>query len=112
MPVGSSVDAVGPRPRGPPSPCADDDLDADSRLTIAVSGLPGEIVAGSGWHPFALTASNHSDRPPGQVQWLALVDDESMSENEDEREREGLAEHLRAAGVPVPQARQPRRRPR
>ncbi|WP_026252035.1 LAETG motif-containing sortase-dependent surface protein [Streptomyces sp. PsTaAH-124] len=69
-------------PSAEPTPCTDDDVDADSQLTIAVSGLPGKIVAGSGWHPFKLTASNHSDRPLGQVQWLALVDNESMSENE------------------------------
>ncbi|MFH8219986.1 LAETG motif-containing sortase-dependent surface protein [Streptomyces sp. NPDC018057] len=69
-------------PSAEPTPCTDDDVDADSLLTIAVSGLPGKIVAGSGWHAFELTASNHSDRPLGQVQWLALVDNESMSENE------------------------------
>ncbi|MYR62933.1 LPXTG cell wall anchor domain-containing protein [Streptomyces sp. SID625] len=79
----SSASPSGPtEPSAEPTPCTDDDVDPDSLLTIAVSGLPGKIVAGSGWHAFKLTAANHSDRPLGQVQWLALVDNESMSENE------------------------------
>ncbi|MFF8591323.1 LAETG motif-containing sortase-dependent surface protein [Streptomyces sp. NPDC015220] len=59
-----------------------DEVDPDSQLTIAVSGLPGKIVAGSGWHPFKLTAANHGNQSLGQVQWLAIIDNDSMSENE------------------------------
>ncbi|MEU6479591.1 LAETG motif-containing sortase-dependent surface protein [Streptomyces sp. NPDC047017] len=57
-------------------------VDPDSQLTISVSGLPGRIVAGSGWHNFKLTAANHSDRSLGQVHWLALIDDESSDEED------------------------------
>ncbi|MEU5089552.1 LPXTG cell wall anchor domain-containing protein [Streptomyces sp. NPDC021356] len=81
----ASVSASASRPAEPseePSPCTTDDVDSDSQLTIAVSGLPGKIVAGSGWHTFKLTAANHGDRSLGQVQWLALIDNDSMSENE------------------------------
>ncbi|MEU7060035.1 LPXTG cell wall anchor domain-containing protein [Streptomyces sp. NPDC046197] len=49
---------------------------------MTVSGLPGKIVAGSGWHTFKLTAANHSDQSLGQVRWLAVIDNDSMSENE------------------------------
>ncbi|MEU6403516.1 hypothetical protein [Streptomyces sp. NPDC046985] len=49
---------------------------------MAVSGLPGKIVAGSGWHPFKLTAANHGDQSLGQVEWLALVDNDAMSDDE------------------------------
>lgn len=69
-------------PSDEPTPCTEDDVDPDSQLTISVSGLPGKIVAGSGWHAFKLTAANHSDSPLGMVQWLALIDNDSMSENE------------------------------
>ncbi|WP_405880253.1 LPXTG cell wall anchor domain-containing protein [Streptomyces sp. NBC_01136] len=67
-----------------PSPCPVDGngVDPDSQLSLAVSGLPGKIVAGSGWHNFSLTASNHSDKDLGQVQWLATVDNYSDSDNE------------------------------
>ncbi|MEV7126649.1 LPXTG cell wall anchor domain-containing protein [Streptomyces sp. NPDC093260] len=69
-------------PTAEPTPCTDADVDPDSQLTISVSGLPGKIVAGSGWHPFKLTAANHGDRALGQVQWLALVDNDSLSDDE------------------------------
>ncbi|MEV8064601.1 LPXTG cell wall anchor domain-containing protein [Streptomyces sp. NPDC085995] len=71
-------------PTAEPTPCTDADVDPDSQLTVSVSGLPGKIVAGSGWHPFKLTAANHSDRALGQVQWLALVDNDSLSDDESE----------------------------
>ncbi|MCX4589842.1 LPXTG cell wall anchor domain-containing protein [Streptomyces sp. NBC_01549] len=57
-------------------------MDPTSQLSLAVSGLPGKIVAGSGWHNFTLTAANHSDQSLGQVQWLATVDNYADSDNE------------------------------
>jgi LPXTG-motif cell wall-anchored protein len=57
-------------------------VDPDSQLSISVSGLPGKIVAGSGWHNFTMTAANHSDKSLGTVQWLATVDNYSMSDDE------------------------------
>jgi LPXTG-motif cell wall-anchored protein len=69
-------------PTGTPTPCSDDLNDPDSQLSIDVSGLPGKIVAGSGWHTFKLTAANHSDQSLGKVQWLAIIDNDSASDNE------------------------------
>ncbi|MFJ3333722.1 hypothetical protein [Streptomyces sp. NPDC086766] len=69
-------------PTADPTPCTDGLEDPDSQLSLAVSGLPGKIVAGSGWHNFTLTAANHSSQALGQVQWLAVVDNDSMSDNE------------------------------
>ncbi|MBA4861454.1 LPXTG cell wall anchor domain-containing protein [Streptomyces sp. PSKA54] len=63
-------------------PVDEDGVDVDSQLDLAVSGLPGKIVAGSGWHAFTLTASNKSDKALGTVQWLAAVDNFSESDNE------------------------------
>jgi hypothetical protein len=57
-------------------------VDPDSQLSIDVSGLPGKIVAGSGWHTFTMTAANHSDQSLGTVQWLATVDNDTASDNE------------------------------
>ncbi|MEV6756040.1 LAETG motif-containing sortase-dependent surface protein [Streptomyces sp. NPDC051214] len=70
-------------PTEEPTDCpVDEDGDADSKLEIGLSGLPGKIVAGSGWHQFKLTASNPSDQDLGEVQWLAMVDNYTESENE------------------------------
>ncbi|MER5179568.1 LAETG motif-containing sortase-dependent surface protein [Streptomyces sp. NPDC002896] len=63
-------------------PVDEDGVDVDSQLDLSVSGLPGKIVAGSGWHNFTLTASNKSDKALGTVQWLAAVDNYSDSDNE------------------------------
>lgn len=70
-------------------PVDEDGEDAESKLEIGLSGLPGKIVAGSGWHQFKLTASNPSDEDLGEVQWLAAVD--QYTENEDEKD--WLANH-------------------
>ncbi|MFF4837163.1 LPXTG cell wall anchor domain-containing protein [Streptomyces sp. NPDC001315] len=75
-------------PSGEPSewpedcPVDEDGVDADSQLTLSVDGLPGKIVAGSGWHNFKLTAANHSDTSLGTVQWYALIDNDALSDDE------------------------------
>jgi hypothetical protein len=72
-------------PSEDPSECPvdEDGVDVDSQLSLDVTGLPGKIVAGSGWHTFELRAANHSDKALGTVQWLAAVDNDSMSDDED-----------------------------
>ncbi|MEU3506844.1 LAETG motif-containing sortase-dependent surface protein [Streptomyces longwoodensis] len=72
-------------PSEDPSECPvdEDGVDVDSQLSLDVTGLPGKIVAGSGWHTFELRAANHSDEALGTVQWLAAVDNDSMSDDED-----------------------------
>jgi LPXTG-motif cell wall-anchored protein len=74
-------------PTDEPSDCPVDDNgdDIGSALTLGVSGLPGKIVAGSGWHNFTLTAANHSDQSLGTVQWFVLVDNDSLSTDEKDR---------------------------
>ncbi|MFJ4689838.1 LAETG motif-containing sortase-dependent surface protein [Streptomyces sp. NPDC088766] len=84
----SSSASASSSPGGEPSefpddcPVDEDGVDVDSQLELSVSGLPGKIVAGSGWHTFKLTAANHSDEALGTVQWLAAIDNESMSDDE------------------------------
>ncbi|MGW3015021.1 LAETG motif-containing sortase-dependent surface protein [Streptomyces longwoodensis] len=72
-------------PSEDPSECPvdEDGVDVDSQLSLDVTGLPGKIVAGSGWHTFKLRAANHGDKALGTVQWLAAVDNDSMSDDED-----------------------------
>lgn len=80
----SASPSTSAEPTAEPSDCPVDDnmVDTESQLSISVSGLPGKIVAGSGWHDFTMTAANHSDKSLGTVQWLAVIDNDSMSDNE------------------------------
>ncbi|MFF9057454.1 LAETG motif-containing sortase-dependent surface protein [Streptomyces sp. NPDC101213] len=80
----SASSSPGEEPSEFPDDCPvdEDGVDVDSQLELSVSGLPGRIVAGSGWHTFKLTAANHSDEALGTVQWLAAIDNDSMSDDE------------------------------
>ncbi|MGW6056610.1 LPXTG cell wall anchor domain-containing protein [Streptomyces sp. NPDC055189] len=71
-------------PSEEPTECAvdEDGNDVDSKLELGISGLPGKIVAGSGWHQFKLTAANPTDEDLGEVQWLAAVNNFTDSEKE------------------------------
>ncbi|MFI1166271.1 N-acetylmuramoyl-L-alanine amidase [Streptomyces sp. NPDC020801] len=58
-----------------PTDClADSKLEPASVLRLTVSGLLGEIVAGSGWHTLTFTVANPSDNALGRVQWATVVD--------------------------------------
>ncbi|MET9546751.1 LAETG motif-containing sortase-dependent surface protein [Streptomyces sp. NPDC006627] len=65
-----------------PAPCkveGGDVQDPDSVLEIELSGLPEKIVAGSGWHPFELSATNPTDEPLGEVEWTMFVNGRSKT---------------------------------
>ncbi|MGW1727128.1 LAETG motif-containing sortase-dependent surface protein [Streptomyces sp. NPDC002306] len=73
-PSSSSTPSDEPSDEPDECPTDEDGIDVDSQLSIDVSGLPGKIVAGSGWHTFQLTAANHSDKSLGTVHWAAAID--------------------------------------
>ncbi|MCX2927242.1 hypothetical protein [Streptomyces sp. NEAU-W12] len=52
-------------PKPEPSMCEDTKVDVD------ISGLPGKIVAGSGWHEFSLDVVNNSDSTLENLDYLA-----------------------------------------
>ncbi|MFC3346865.1 LAETG motif-containing sortase-dependent surface protein [Streptomyces echinoruber] len=81
-PSGTPSESAEPTEEPSDCPVDEDGVDPESALSLEVSGLPGKIVAGSGWHNFTLTAANHSDKALGDVQWLAIVDNYSESDNE------------------------------
>ncbi|MFF1417251.1 LPXTG cell wall anchor domain-containing protein [Streptomyces sp. NPDC058280] len=60
-------------------PTDDDGNDLNSALELGITGLPGKIVAGSGWHSFSLRATNTSDKALGTVEWALFVDNFSES---------------------------------
>ncbi|MFF2844980.1 LAETG motif-containing sortase-dependent surface protein [Streptomyces sp. NPDC058001] len=60
----SSTATTSPEPTGKPtepSGWCEDDENYKHPLKVGLSGLPGKIVAGSGWHPFTLSVKNSSD---------------------------------------------------
>ncbi|WP_030562217.1 hypothetical protein [Streptomyces aureocirculatus] len=75
----------GGKPTAEPTECPSDPKtgeDAESKLELRLTGLPGKITAGGGWHEFKLTAANPSDEELGDVEWLVAADNFSESEKE------------------------------
>ncbi|MEU1016656.1 LAETG motif-containing sortase-dependent surface protein [Streptomyces sp. NPDC005898] len=58
-------------------PVDEDGVDRDSELELELSGVPGKITPGSGWHPFELSVTNPTDEPLGEVKWITSVDNET-----------------------------------
>ncbi|MEV0120924.1 LAETG motif-containing sortase-dependent surface protein [Streptomyces sp. NPDC050703] len=83
-PTGKPTPTATDEPTDEPTDCPvdDDGVDVDSDLKIELTGLPGKIVAGSGWHEFQLTAANPTDKTLGEVNWIAAVDNFSDSDSE------------------------------
>ncbi|WP_320779203.1 LPXTG cell wall anchor domain-containing protein [Streptomyces sp. CRN 30] len=52
-------------PEPGPTECADGTAD------VIISGLPGKIAAGSGWHEFTLTVANNTDATMKNLDYLA-----------------------------------------
>ncbi|MFF5482595.1 LAETG motif-containing sortase-dependent surface protein [Streptomyces sp. NPDC012935] len=43
----------------------------DSKVDVSITGLPGKISAGSGWHKFSLNVLNNSDSTLGDLDFFA-----------------------------------------
>ncbi|MFI9775866.1 LAETG motif-containing sortase-dependent surface protein [Streptomyces sp. NPDC051956] len=65
-PSGTPSDSTSPSPSATPTEeptlptgiCEVDNEDYQSKLSVSLSGLPGKIAAGSGWHGFTLNVKN------------------------------------------------------
>ncbi|MFJ5998226.1 LAETG motif-containing sortase-dependent surface protein [Streptomyces sp. NPDC092370] len=53
------------------SPDPEPSLCADTKVDVGISGLPGKIAAGSGWHKFSLNVSNNSDSTLNDLDFFA-----------------------------------------
>lgn len=67
-PTGTPTD----EPSNEPSLCADQP-GYQEKVTTTLTGLPGKIVAGSGWHNLTLTTTNESDKDASEVMFYAGV---------------------------------------
>ncbi|MGN3957001.1 hypothetical protein ACGV4K_18090 [Streptomyces sp. WAC8370] len=60
--VSASPSASASAPASGPAECSEEDVTFDDDLHTGLSGLPSEIVAGSGFHGFKLTVDNKGDK--------------------------------------------------
>ncbi|WP_338782599.1 LAETG motif-containing sortase-dependent surface protein [Streptomyces sp. DG1A-41] len=87
-PPSPSVSESTPETTPPPSPSASESSPAptasesetpdpessaceDSKVDVSISGLPGKIAAGSGWHKFSLNVQNNSDSTLNDLDFFA-----------------------------------------
>ncbi len=60
-------------PTDEPGFCEDEDANYKSKLDAQLSGLPGKIAVGSGWHPFTLTVKNPTQTDVKDIVFYAGV---------------------------------------
>ncbi|MCC9739891.1 LAETG motif-containing sortase-dependent surface protein [Streptomyces sp. MNU89] len=61
--------------------CEEVDENYTQAVTAELSGLPGKIEAGSGWHGFKLTVTNTSEKELNEVAFYAEVENYEMDED-------------------------------
>ncbi|WNZ10157.1 LAETG motif-containing sortase-dependent surface protein [Streptomyces sp. 11x1] len=66
-------------------------FDLDDKLTASISGLPNQIVAGSGWHEFDFVIRNDSDKDLKKV-WVQAFTEYGDDTNDDSSLAFDLAE--------------------
>ncbi|MCM1937924.1 LPXTG cell wall anchor domain-containing protein [Streptomyces sp. G3] len=83
-PEGSEGPEESQAPDPEPSVCE------DSKVDVAIEGLPGEIAAGSGWHEFSLNVANDSGSTLRNLEYLAGASADLDGEELFESEKVGL----------------------
>ncbi|MBQ0986034.1 LPXTG cell wall anchor domain-containing protein [Streptomyces sp. F63] len=61
--------------------CEEVDENYTQAVTAELSGLPGKVVAGSGWHGFKLTVTNTSEKSLKEVAFYAEIENYQMDED-------------------------------
>ncbi|WNZ10881.1 LAETG motif-containing sortase-dependent surface protein [Streptomyces sp. 11x1] len=80
---GDDDDGTGPSDDEPWNPYEDcETFDLDDKLTASISGLPNQIVAGSGWHEFDFVIRNDSDKDLKKV-WVQAFTEYGDDTNDD-----------------------------
>ncbi|WP_338897772.1 LAETG motif-containing sortase-dependent surface protein [Streptomyces sp. TG1A-60] len=80
---GDDGDGTGPSDDEPWNPYEDcETFDLDDKLTASISGLPNQIVAGSGWHEFEFVIRNDSDKDLQKV-WVQAFTEYGDDTNDD-----------------------------
>ncbi|MEV5548956.1 LAETG motif-containing sortase-dependent surface protein [Streptomyces sp. NPDC052309] len=53
----------------------------DTKVDVSITGLPGKIEAGSGWHKFSLNVANNSDSTLQNLEYLAGASSDQYGED-------------------------------
>ncbi|MFI0965302.1 LAETG motif-containing sortase-dependent surface protein [Streptomyces sp. NPDC021080] len=72
-PSASASESESPEPE--PSECS------DSKVDVSITGLPGKIAAGSGWHKFSLNVLNNSDSTLSDLGFFAGASSDKAGED-------------------------------
>ncbi|MFJ4619192.1 LAETG motif-containing sortase-dependent surface protein [Streptomyces sp. NPDC088812] len=72
-PSASASESETPEPE--PSVCD------DTKVDVSITGLPGKIAAGSGWHKFSLNVANNSDSTLQDLDFLAGASSDEYGED-------------------------------
>ncbi|MGV9695336.1 LAETG motif-containing sortase-dependent surface protein [Streptomyces sp. NPDC003470] len=63
------------------TPAPEPSLCEDTKVDVSISGLPGKIAAGSGWHKFSLNVANNSDSTLEDLDYFAGASSDADGEN-------------------------------
>ncbi len=74
----------------PETPLPEPSLCDDSKVDVDITGLPGKIAAGSGWHKFSLTVANNSGSTLDDLEYLAGVSPDADGEELFQNKQVGL----------------------
>jgi LPXTG-motif cell wall-anchored protein len=68
-------------PEGTESPEPEPSLCEDTKVDVTITGLPGKIAAGSGWHKFSLNVANNSGHTLQDLDFFAGASADKAGEN-------------------------------
>lgn len=74
-PSASASASASESPEPEPSECS------DSKVDVSITGLPGKIAAGSGWHKFSLNVLNNSDSTLSDLGFFAGASSDKAGED-------------------------------
>ncbi|GGR00310.1 LAETG motif-containing sortase-dependent surface protein [Streptomyces aurantiogriseus] len=64
-----------------PTPDPEPSICEDTKVDVDITGLPGKIAAGSGWHKFSLDVTNNSDSTLQELNFLAGASSDEYGED-------------------------------
>ncbi|MER5912784.1 LPXTG cell wall anchor domain-containing protein [Streptomyces sp. NPDC001982] len=70
-----------PAPSDSETPEPEPSVCADTKVDVSITGLPGKIAAGSGWHKFSLNVLNNSDSTLNDLDFFAGASSDKAGED-------------------------------
>ncbi|MGW1794490.1 LPXTG cell wall anchor domain-containing protein [Streptomyces sp. NPDC001984] len=77
----TSATPTTPAPSDSETPEPEPSVCADTKVDVSITGLPGKIAAGSGWHKFSLNVLNNSDSTLNALDFFAGASSDKAGED-------------------------------